>query len=415
MIVRKIRPEELKRTKELFSIAFEYAYDCEEDAMEVYRESLKNPKSREDVCLLEKYAAFLDDDKTMTSCLSAIRYPMQFDGHSVTMAGIGGVSSLPQYRRTGGIRGCFTKMLPELYADGVAFSCLYPFSTAYYRKFGYEVGGASKVYDLDLSYLPAYKVKGHCVLLDETNRESASEDVKKVYQVWQQHYNGMIENESFEFVFATEANPYKKQEFVYLYYGEDAVPKAYLVFHKEKDEKGQKLVCSKFVFADVEGFKGLLALAKTFASDHYCIRFGLPEDRNITPLLEERSFGACKITESTLGMVRVVNVERVLKMARYRGSGVISIQVKDPYIPENNGTFGVMFTNGKAAAVKRLEDKTPQIEMTIAEFSRWMMGTMETEALEFCEDVKIQDSSIVDTGLAGQVFYKKPCYLMEYF
>ena len=96
MIVRKIKPEELKRTKELFAAAFEFAYENDKTAREVYEAVLEHPKSREDETPLQKYAAFEDDDKTMTSCLSVNSYEMNFDGNLTKMAGIGGVSSLPQ-------------------------------------------------------------------------------------------------------------------------------------------------------------------------------------------------------------------------------------------------------------------------------------------------------------------------------
>lgn len=417
MIVRKIRPEELKRTQELFSIAFEFEYDCDKDAMEVYEECVKEPKSREDVSLLEKYAAFLDDDKTMTGCIYATRFPMQFDGNSVQMAAVGGVSSLPQYRRMGGIRGCFTTMLPDLYKNGVTFSYLYPFSTAYYRKFGYEMGCSCNHYEWQLSFIPTYKVDGSYELIDASNREKLAEDVKTVYQVWQKKYNCMIENESWEYRFATEANPYKKQEFTYIYYKQDKTPAGYLTFRKEKDEKGQRMVCSKFVFTDVEGLKGLFALVKTFASDHYCIRFTLPDTCNIEAMFLERSLGACRMERSYLGMVRVVNVEKVLQMARYRGTGEIVLQVEDAHIPENDGIFEVHFADGRAVSVHKLEkeEKKPQLVMTIAEFSKWITGVADVAELEFCENVRILDRTVVDNGVFEKVFYKKPCFIMEYF
>ena len=51
MIVRRITAGERRRAEEIFSIAFETPWQ-----EEAYR--------------TEKYAAFLDDDETMTSCLS---------------------------------------------------------------------------------------------------------------------------------------------------------------------------------------------------------------------------------------------------------------------------------------------------------------------------------------------------------
>ena len=81
MIVRKIKPEELKGTKELFAMAFEFTYDNKDSAMKVYEDTVSSPKSREDDTPLNKYAAFEDDDKTMMSCLSVNSYEMNFDGN----------------------------------------------------------------------------------------------------------------------------------------------------------------------------------------------------------------------------------------------------------------------------------------------------------------------------------------------
>ena len=66
MIVRKIKPEELKRTKELFATAFEFTYDNKDSTIKVYEDTVSSPKSREDDTPLNKYAAFEDDDKIMT-------------------------------------------------------------------------------------------------------------------------------------------------------------------------------------------------------------------------------------------------------------------------------------------------------------------------------------------------------------
>ena len=415
MVVRKIRPEELKRTRELFSVAFDYAYDCKDSKEEVYRKAVEEPENREDAYPLDKYAAFEDDNETMFSCLSAIRYPMTFDGHRVPMVGIGGVSSLPTHRNRGGIRGCFTTMLPDLYRQGTVFSCLYPFSTAYYRKFGYELHTPAERCEIMLSYLPKWKVSGHSVLVDESNREKVLPDVKKIYEGWQSHYNGMIANEDWEYRFITEANPYKTLDFTYVYYKEDGTPAAFLTFRNNKTPEGQKLNCKRFVFADRESLKGLFALVKTFAADYKSIQLDLPDLSLVEPMIPEWSFGAAKAERIHMGMVRVINVQKALEMARYRGNGQITIQVEDDQIEENKGFYTVTFADGKAASVVRTETaESCDIHMPVNQLSRFLFGTLETDALAWCDDVEFQDTTET-WELLRQVFYRKPCFLMEYF
>ena len=53
-------------------------------------------------------------------------------------------------------------------------------------------------------------------------------------------------------------------------------------------------------------------------------------------------------------MVRVVNVETVLKGARYIGSGKVSISISDGQIKENNGVFEVAFQDGRAVSVQKV-------------------------------------------------------------
>ncbi len=67
MIARKIRPEEVKRTEELFSVSFDSSYENDDSPMELYQKYMENPASREQEHCLERFAAFEDDDVTMTS------------------------------------------------------------------------------------------------------------------------------------------------------------------------------------------------------------------------------------------------------------------------------------------------------------------------------------------------------------
>ena len=55
-----------------------------------------------------------------------------------------------------------------------------------------------------------------------------------------------------------------------------------------------------------------------------------------------------------LGMVRVVNVERVLKKAAYRGTGQLILGIKDSVLPQNNGSYWIRFTNETLTAIERM-------------------------------------------------------------
>lgn len=394
MIVRRITAGEQRRAEELFSIAFETPW-------------------QEEAYPTEKYAAFLDDDETMTSCLSILPFSARFDGETVKMAGIGGVSSLPQFRRCGGIRGCFEKMLPDLYREGYVLSMLYPFSTNYYRKFGYETWARGARYELELSHIPDFPREGWSLLADASNREKALEDIRLLTGEWERYYNGMVELTERQYAFVSEADPYRKQEFVYIHYDSRGVPGAYMVCRRERDGQEQRMVCSRFVFRDRVGLQGLLTLAKSMQSDHRSIVFTLPASFCLDPLIDEWSLGAYRRSDASLGMVRVVNAAAALEAARYRGSGRLSIEISDGQIGENNDIFTVCFEDGRACSVVRGNREEAHIHMEISEFSRFLTGAADTSALAYSS--RAQGYSLEKMELLGQVFYEKPCFLTEYF
>lgn len=408
MIVRKIKPEELKRTAELFSIAFEFDMDNSKSADQFYQEASQNLQSREDYYWQERWAAFEDDNKTMMSFFVAKPFPVHFDGHSCKMIGIGGVSTLPQYRRLGGIRACFEAALPDMYANDAVFSYLYPFSTAYYRKFGYEMCVEKMRYQIKISAIRPFIVDGRCHLVEQGN--FMLEDIKKIYRVWQNRYNLMVENEDFEYDWVLKSNPPKDQHFTYIYKSKEGEPKGYLTFTKEDTSTGRNMLLKRLIYTDVEGFKGLMNLVHSCASDHEFVTFYLPIDQNIVPLFPEWSLGAGKCGIVFGGMVRVINAQKALQLASYQGDGSLVIQIADPIIPQNNGSFYVRYEHGAAVEVKAT-DMQVDIELGINDFSRLIVGVIDMNSLPFLEEVRVN----TDIDKLSKVFHLKPNYITESF
>ena len=414
MIVRKIKPEELKRTKELFSIAFEFAENIEKNAEELYEEISSSPNHREDAFWEERWAGFEDDDQTMMSYFIAQPFPVSFDGQVYTMSGIGGVATLPQYRKSGGIRGCFEAALPFMYQQGISFSYLYPFSSVYYRKFGYEMGCEKLQYHVSLSHLKIFPVTGKCFLVEPGN--FMLEDIKKIYGIWQSKYNMMIANEDYEYAWVEKSNPVKNQEFTYVYKDSLNAPLGYMTVKQAMEPDGRNVSCTRFCFTCTEGLKGLLNLLISLGSDHAYATFEVPADVDLTLLLPEWSKGAVSLKKYWSGMVRVVNVAKVLNGSKYIGSGLVKLAITDPQIPENNGVFQVTFEEGVCKKVIQSSmtddlDEVADIRMTINEFSRLIIGTSDVHSLPYMDGVTVLNPS----APLNQIFYKKPNYIMEFF
>ena len=406
MIVRKIRREELRRTQQFCSLAFEYPIDSPElTAEQAAAEVIAHPESTQDLHWDQWWAAFEDDDQTMMSTFIAIPYRANFDGHDVDMIGIGGVSTLPQYRRQGGVRACFEKALPDMYAQGAALSYLYPFSTVFYRKFGYELGCERDLWKLKLAALPRFEAEGSFHLLEKG--KELKQEIRQVYDAFARRYNCMTLDGEIEYSWVDKADPFRDKTYTYVYRSKDGTPKGVVTYKPIEDEGDRTLDCTRrFLFTDVEGFQALLHLLCRLQADHSHILINLPTDVKLDSLLKEWSFGNQQRRRFCHGMVRVVDAVQVLKLAKMRGTGELVLEICDEQIEQNNGRFRVVFEDGKTTEVERTQAQ-PDICLPIQEFSRLICGKHDMEDVLWLPDVKLN----CEPEKAAKVFYRKPMFI----
>lgn len=403
MIVRKIRPGEYKRCQQLCALAFEYEMkDAALSPEALLQKVVDHPQSMQDLHWDSQYAAFEDDDATMTATMTVVPWTASFDGHPVQMGGIGGVASLPPYRRNGGIRGCFGAALKDMYDSGTLLSYLYPFSTAFYRKFGYELGCDRTRWRLKLSGMPSVELSGSWRMSEPDN--PLKDDIRAVDRIREGRYNGMVVNGDTEYLYLGE-DPFVTKKYTYVYYDASGRP----LSHMTVVPGGGEIACPKFAFNDREGFLGLLMLLKRLSADHSHAALFLPVDVDLRGILPEWSFGCVERTVEQRGMVRAVNVEALLSLAKARGAGKLRVAVDDPQIPENSDCFEVTFAPGQKNSVRRVTDE-PDIQLTIQDFSRLIFGCCGVDP-EWLPDVKLFGPK----EEAEKLFYKKPAFIDTYF
>lgn len=395
MLIRPITKEEQLQAAQLFAVAFETPFDPNDPT----------PFARDPLI----WAAFDAESGEMTSTVYVTDYQVRFDGGVFKMGGVGGVASLPQYRRAGGIRACFQKALPAMYQDGYVFSYLYPFSTAYYRRFGYESCVQRYLTVLDLRQLRPAAFSGAFRLA--CGGDALLPAVRQLDTDWEARYNMAVQHTEADYRWLLEADPAVKQEFVYAAFSETGEPLGYAAFKKQDEPDGRNLVCSRFRFAGKDGFGALLYLFSRFASDHCFVKFRLPCCTAMQYLLPEWSLGAVRWELQSAGMVRVVNAEAALRAARYCGSGSVTLRLRDAQVAENNACFAVRFADGRAVCVERT-DAQPDAELEIGTFSALLCGVCGfAEARQYFPGLKICRA---DAPL-DRLFFRKPLFIEDYF
>lgn len=393
MNVRMIKEEEWIRTEELFSLAFEIPME-------------RNDRKEPDKAL--HWAAF-DSDGEMMSTLMVSDYTIRFDGAHCKMGGVGGVGTLPQYRRNGGIRGCFQKMLPELYHKGYVFSYLYPFSSCFYRKFGYENCIQKQSVTVDLRSIRPVEIRGFWRLAEPGRDYSAA--IRDIDEHWEEKYNLSVVHAASYWNWVQKLDPAVKQEFCYIWYRDDGTPGAYTVYRKEDQEDDRNLVCSQFRSLDKESYRALMSLFRALGTDHRYVKFTLPDDASMRFLMQEWSLGAVSWSIQPSGMVRVINVQQVLETAKYRGSGRVVLGISDDMIPENCGCYTVVFEGNHAVSVRKEGDQA-DVQMDISAFSSLICGTCDF----FDAALWLDGISLINAEAPiEKVLYRKPMFISDYF
>ena len=408
MIIRKIKLEELVRTYQVFALAFECAVDVSKPIEVIAEVASNSPKNRNDINSLERWAAFEDDDKTMMGFLIAGSYPIYFDENICKMSGIGAVSTLPEYRRRGVIRECFNYSLKYMYENDFLFSYLYPFSTKYYRQFGYELCCEKFKHTIYLCSIKPFDIEGNCYLVE--NGEKAINDIKAIHQDFIKGYNLTVVREDCDFSWVLKSSPSVDEKYTYVYKNKEGIPKGFFSFVKQPQGNAYNMSCSDFMFSDMEGFKGILNFAYSFSTYYEKIVFTLPSNIGIVSYLPETAFYPYKCEKLHCGMVRVINVEKVLQKAKYKGDGSVLLQVFDKQISMNSKTFQVTFSADKATEVS-VSGKKPDISLDVTDFSRLIVGTIDSSDIKYLENVVINSNN----ENIAKMFYKKLNTVIDYF
>lgn len=408
MQIRKLHPHEIMEYINISSVCFEYPFDSENHTGDSYYQHLlaKREQAMDPInyhlenCL---YGAF-SDEHLLTSGIAFIPYMAQFDSHIVKLSGVGGVVTLPAFRRGGAIRAIFQKALNDLYQTGTVLSYLYPFSQSYYEKFGYALANPSLQLKLNLRYIKKSDGGRLCMYRGGDDIAAFETAYHKMVR------NLMLLREPFQFCRVKNANPFKTNTFAFLYYDEKDSPCGYMVFTKKEAEGERNLNVIECVFDSPVTLGRMISFLSTYASDYSYAYLSLPLDINPEDYVTDMVQSGSKRELQLNGMLRVLNVHKALAVATYKGSGEIRIKVSDMMIPENNGIFHVVFDNGSAIKVNRQDEDCFDIAMPIGLFSSSLLGRYEADSLKWNDEVTIHNSTMLHC-----VFYKKHQFICDYF
>lgn len=407
MEIRKITPREYPDALRMYSVCFEYDEgfgDVKKDEASLEK-LLKEPRCRRDENIDCIWAAF-DEDGKMMSNMIALPFEAFFDGHKVKMSGIGDVVTLPVYRQSGAVRAIFLKILEEMKEKGDVFSYLYPFSYYFYRKFGYERSGTTVDWKIKLPAMPKATKTGHFKMYEPGQ---PTDDLNTVYNAYAAGINMMTLRDKWSRQRTiTCANPYQTPTFTFIYYDDANVPQGYFQFVRHIEGKVRSIDVPEFCFATNEAAVAMLAFLGKYQSDYSFAKIRVPAHIDLAAFFAEYATTLEREIKHT-GMMRVVDAQKALKLAKYKGEGSFVIALTDDTCPWNTGSYKVDFDkNGTKVAMTQ---DAPDIVTDIQNFGLLISGECDLAGAKYLANVQINGN----TEALEKAFYRKPLWINDYF
>src|SRR5690606_11674243 len=127
VIIKTLEDEHFQQSVSLSSFAFQFPLTAQQ--LEERKATFNQPEQT-------RLGVFKDEQL----CAQATLLDLQtyIAGQAFHMGGIAGVSTWPEHRRNGYVASLLKELLLIMKQKGQSISMLYPFSFAFYRKYGWE-------------------------------------------------------------------------------------------------------------------------------------------------------------------------------------------------------------------------------------------------------------------------------------
>lgn len=304
------------------------------------------------------------DGEQLAGLLYITPFEMFFNNRIVLMGGIGGVSTLPEYRHCHCASNMLIKSLEIMKERGYIFSALGPFSYDFYRKYGWELGFHSKRYEIPIEKL---KGLGKGIGRFKPLTPDKISSVKTLYEYFMSKYNGAIRRDDKTWKSKLNVKG-KDRDYAYGYSSQTNELNGYILY----SILGNKIHVNELIYDSLDTKLELMRFVYNHSAQVETLVWNAPEDDITMLMLKDPRIGQ---TINPGMMIRVVDVKKTLEAYEfpllYRGS--LAIKIHDEFASWNNGTFNVVIRDG-SAIVDKTENNSPDIECDIQTFSQIMLG-----------------------------------------
>ena len=297
------------------------------------------------------------------------------------MGGIGGVACLPASRGKGYARAGIRHALAQMRDAGQVVSALYPFSFAYYRKFGWEWVGVKRWYVVPTGGLLAGPET-------ENVRAATPEDRPKIEALYAQYargYRGMLLRPDKVWTRMMKDGK-EKRTYTYLY-EQDGQAEGYLTHRGNKEETRIR----EFVALTPRAERGLLGLLKRHEMQVKKFTWRAPDNDALWLRYPYYDDIETKIMPTVQGrVVDAANALAALKPANLE-NGAFTFALTDEHADWNAGTWRVEIEAGNVAV--RPTNDAPDVSLDIPAFSQAFFGVPNLNQLRDADCLQVHNES----------------------
>ncbi|NLB89852.1 MAG: GNAT family N-acetyltransferase [Clostridiales bacterium] len=396
MSIRPLRKEEMLAIKRLDALCYNVPYNEKEVLNALDKQ--ENPE--------KGYWGFFNDQNLLESAVGCFTYDVFYQGKACKMAGIGGVVTSPEARRGGKVRQLLGTALKEAYDKDCLFSTLYPFSHAFYEKFGYTLMNQQTNYKVPVDAFIPFAQKNTKIWSSQADTKKDIDDLVAFTDQFHSHFTiAAVSNQEYWKKTLPE-NPYDHGTYTYLI-GEEGSqrPNAFIRFSSRFEEKEKNMFVSSLAFSSREGLQNCFAFFSAFFGQFRHVVFSLPTQVPVREMLSDPY--RVEVFSRELPMGRVINPEKVLALlASKHPSLSLTIKVVDPFFSFAQGCWSIV-----QGEVKQNTASQADCTMSIQSFSQVAMGALTFRQVVYKPDILFSG----EIANFEKLFSCNPFYLTDTF
>jgi predicted acetyltransferase len=319
--------------------------------------------------------------------ISVIPMGHYFGGKSVRAGGITAVGVAPDQRGSGVGLWMIRQSLEELHSQGIPLASLYPATTAFYRRAGFERAAQRIIYEVPLA---AIGVRDYTLEAAPAGPDEYA-SIKQLYAQQAARSSAFIDRPEFYWNQFLEPKEKRSYKFIALH---DGVPEGYVVFfHTTWNEPLQV----RDIVAQTPGAgRRLLTLLADHRSIIETMRLpGGPNDALLFMMAEQKQ----KVSWSLDLMLRIVDVAGALGARCYPAGvdGELHFELRDELLPWNNGRFVLKVAEGRGSACQGGQGR---IRLHVRDLAALYSGYMSPQELRVAGTLDGQDEDLARAALA---------------